>query len=201
MSAGSRFPARTREEMPTTEEREAHDFIKDCLLMGIKDEDKEVVLSREGKLLGHFATYTYSPTFGKAVFEVVKSLATLPLELNVRETVIFATAGFFKAKYPAYVHVPVARAFTTLAPAQIEILARGEKPNDLDVKEEAAYEVARALHITRGPLSQVIFDRCIKALGKEQTLSVIHFASFYALISSSVNGADVGLPYGESDVV
>lgn len=50
-------------------------------------------------------------------------------------------------------------------------------------------------------LSDEVFNRCVQAIGKDQTLSVIYVASFYALISSSVNGANVGLPYGEIHVV
>ena len=50
-------------------------------------------------------------------------------------------------------------------------------------------------------LSDEVFNRCVQAIGKDQTLSVIYVASCYALISSSVNGANVGLPYGEIHVV
>lgn len=40
MSAGNRFPTRTREEMPTKEAKETHDFIKNCLLQTVGEEDK-----------------------------------------------------------------------------------------------------------------------------------------------------------------
>lgn len=42
MSAGNRFLVRTRKEMPTKEAKETHDFIKNCLLQTVGEEDKHV---------------------------------------------------------------------------------------------------------------------------------------------------------------
>lgn len=42
MSAGTRWAARTREEMPTDEEKAIHDYIKKTLLLGIGEKDKKV---------------------------------------------------------------------------------------------------------------------------------------------------------------
>ncbi|KAE8410783.1 hypothetical protein BDV36DRAFT_109725 [Aspergillus pseudocaelatus] len=201
MSAGTRYPARTREEMPTEEEKAAHDYIKETLLYGVGEENKKVFLSPEDKLLGHFAAYTYSPAFGKAIFDVVRAFATLPLAPNVRETVILSTAGFYRARYPAYVHYPMAKSQTTLTEKQIELLHQGEKPTDLTEEEAVAFDVVQASQVTRGPLSNELFDRSVRLLGKDTTLAVLHLSGFYALISTLCNGCGAVLPYGETKVV
>ena len=107
----------------------------------------------------------------------------------------------FGARYPAYVHYPQAKARTTLTHKQIEILHQGEKPTDLAEEEDVAFDIVTALQVTRGPLSDELFDRGVRLLGKCSTLAIIHISGFYALISTICNGADVGLPYGETKAV
>lgn len=61
----------------------------------------------------------------------------------------------------------MARQQTTLSKEKVETLASGEKLGDLNEAEDAAFEVARALHITRGPLSDEVFNRYAQAVGKD----------------------------------
>lgn len=135
-----------------------------------------------------------APRIGKLGMQLVYSIGELPLPADAKETAILACGGHFQAAYELYAHEAVATGAGVLSKEQIHAIKQDEKPKDLNESCSLAFDVAKQLCGTPGPLPQEHWDKCVKAFGKEGTLALVHYVGLYAYICILLNAADAPVP-------
>lgn len=157
--------------------------------------DLAQLISPEGRVLGHFNTFSYLPTLVKPLFGTIASVYALSIPPNVREVALFAVCAHFNSSYQAFVHGTTAKHNgSTLKPEQLALLGRGERPGDLKPEESIAWDVVKELHGFE-KLTDDTFERSVELIGKEQTLNLIVYVGMSSFTAIVAKGADVGLPY------
>ncbi|KAK7716382.1 hypothetical protein SLS64_003536 [Diaporthe eres] len=212
MSAGNRYPVRSDSEM-SSEEKETYEFLKvvlsrhppphDHVSRGVtipcmpifSPTDLAQLISPEGRVLGHFNTFSYLPGLVKPLFGTIASVYALSIPPNVREVALFAVCAHFHSPYQAFVHGTTAKHNgSTLTAEQLEVLGRGERPGDLKPEEAVAWDVVKELHGSE-KLTDETFEKAVSCIGKEQTLHLIVYVGMSSFTAIVAKGADVGLPY------
>ena len=111
------------------------------------------------------------------------------LEPRLSELAILVTARVWDAAFEWQSHEPPARA-AGLGHEIIESLRRDEEPVFDKPDEAVVYEVSRTLNHERG-ISQDLYDRAEKLLGKDGLVDLIGVLGYYALISMTIKAFDV----------
>jgi 4-carboxymuconolactone decarboxylase len=75
-----------------------------------------------------------------------------------------------------------------------DAIAAGKKPDGLTADCALAYDVAKYLCGTPGPLPESLWDASVKAFGKDTTLALVTYVGFYAFVCIAVNACDVPAP-------
>ncbi|KAL1865338.1 hypothetical protein Daus18300_007228 [Diaporthe australafricana] len=192
MSAGNRYPVRPDGELSPAE-RESQEFLKAVLSRHPPPHDH--LISPEGRVLGHFNTFSYLPALVKPLFGTIASVYDLSIPPNVREVALFAVCAHFHSPYQAYVHGTTAKHNgSTLTPEQLAVLGRGVRPGDLKPEEDVAWDVVKELQGSQ-KLTDQTFDKAVGLMGKDQTLNLIVYVGMSTFTALVAKGADVGLPY------
>ncbi|KAG6361316.1 hypothetical protein INS49_009541 [Diaporthe citri] len=195
MSAGNRYPVRSDSELSPVE-KESYEFLKVVLSRHPPPHDH--LISPQGRVLGHFNTFSYLPGLVKPLFGTIASVYALSIPPNVREVALFAVCAHFHSPYQAFVHGTTAKHNgSTLTPEQLEVLGRGERPGDLKPEEAVAWDVVKELHGFE-KLTDEMFEKAVALIGKEQTLNLIVYVGMSSFTAIVAKGADVGLPYGRA---
>lgn len=113
---------------------------------------------------------------------------------EAREVAILTAGAHYKAVYEQYAHERIALSSTKLRQEQLDRIRQGEKPHDLDQASRIAYDVAYELVNKPSPLSKQSWDKAEKTLGRQSTLSLIHYCGYYAHACILLNGCDVPVP-------
>src|SRR4051812_27067066 len=99
----------------------------------------------DGALLGPWNPWLHEPKFGKAVWDLVKTMVSQPsLPASVREVAILVTGAHFRSAYELYAHVIVAEE-RGLSDDKLATIVAGRRPTALTRQESVAYDVASAL--------------------------------------------------------
>ena len=188
-----RIPAKTREEL-SPEQQKLNDEWANAAPNVFGPNGKLFVWADDrGAFTGPFPFMAYHPTAGKNLLNQMVSLAKLPLPPPVRETAILTTGTHFQAAYETYSHIPQA-VKAGLSQAQAETIVQGVKPEDLDEKCSVAYDVARYLCSSPGPLPAKMWDKAVSVLGKDSTVAMVHYVGFYSYVCVFLNASDSPLP-------
>jgi len=175
----SRIPALPRDELPDSLQP-VHDHLASFATSKFGNAFTYKDPSN-GALLGPFPFYVASGQFGATCLDFFGHFSSLPgLSKEARETAILAVGARYQAGFELYSHTNVARKATGLSDEQVESLAKGVKPEGLGDDCTAAFDAAVSLVSKPGALPQELWDRSIKALGKEGTISLVHFVGYYA---------------------
>ena len=194
---GSRIPPRTRDELSAKEQADYDDFSRIAEHGFGPDGEKFRYKDDNGAFVGPYALLTAAPDVGKLAMELVYSIGRLSgLPADAKETAILACGGHFQAAYELYAHENVAEKSGALTEAQINAIKNDQKPTDLNDECSLAYDIAKRLCSTPGPLPQQLWDGSIKAFGKEGTIALVHYTGFYAYLSMALNAVDVPVPAG-----
>ncbi|TKA70893.1 hypothetical protein B0A55_08093 [Friedmanniomyces simplex] len=189
-----RLPPLPRSDLPPSS-HQAHDTITSFFASSPLGSAFDYKRKADEALIGPMPFYLASPDIGQDVLGLVGKLATLPgLSLEARETAILAVGAKFKAGYELYAHTRMAMQTTKLEERQVDKIAKGEKPEGLDEESSVAYDVAAYLAGTPGPLPQELWERSVKALGKEGTVALVHYVGFYACTCIVLNAMDAPVP-------
>lgn len=192
---GSRIPPRARDELNAKEQAEYDDFSRIAEHGFGKDGEKFRYKDDRGAFVGPYALLTAAPEVGKLAMELVYSIGRLSgLPPDAKETAILACGGHFQAAYELYAHENVAEKSGALTRAQIDTIKLDQKPTNLNAECSLAYDVAKRLCGTPGPLPQQLWDSSIEAYGKEGTIALVHLVGFYAYLSMALNAVDVPIP-------
>jgi 4-carboxymuconolactone decarboxylase len=154
----------------------------------------------DGALLGPWNPWLHDPEVGAAFWTVTQALTKAQrIPDPARQVAILATGAHFGAAYELYAHGAVARQKHGMSDRRIATLAAGERPDDLDDEEAAAFEVAKAL-LGRGPLPAALYDRAVALFGQGGANELIWLVGHYCFVSMTLNGFDVPVPAGDPDL-
>lgn len=147
----------------------------------------------DGAMIGPYNVLLHYPQWGAAVWGVIEALGRhTVLDQRVHETAILVTGARSACRYELYAHEHVGGS-AGLTPAKVAAIAAGSRPHDLAEDEAVGYDVAHAL--TRGgSLPQSTYDRAVALLGQEGAAELCFLVGTYCLVSSLLNGFDVGVP-------
>ncbi|KAK4962470.1 hypothetical protein LTR10_000096 [Elasticomyces elasticus] len=189
----SRLPPLPRSELPPAQQQ-AHDDLT-AFAMSAFGTAFSYTRKEDDALLGPFPFYIQTPEIGLDTLGLLAKFSKLGgLSVEARETAVLAVGSVFQAGYELYAHERVALKATTLSQEQLECICSGGKPKDLGEDCQAAYDVATHLAKHPGPLPQELWDRSMKALGKEGTVALVHYVGFYAYICIVLNAIDEPVP-------
>lgn len=150
---------------------------------------------RDGALVGPFPAFLAAPEAGIGLLQHIGKVALIPgLPANARETAILSTGAHFKATYELYAHGRLAVKTTDLTQEQVDQICDSKKPEGLDEACSIAYDVAKYLSNTRGPLGQDLWDLSVKTLGRDGTLALVHYVGVYAYTCIILNAMDAPVP-------
>lgn len=191
----SRLPPKLRSEL-TPAEQEVHDKFYAVSERSFGPSGSKFIWKDNSNdaLIGPFPFFMAAPPAGNVLYDLIYAFAKLPLPPDAREVAILTVGGHFGAGYETYSHVPQAIA-AGLTREQAEMLQKGEsKPEELNERCEAAYDVARYLLTTKGPLAQELWDRAVEAFGKDGAVGLLHYIGFYSYVCVALNGIDAPVP-------
>ncbi len=117
---------------------------------------------------------------------------TLPPRLS--ELAIIVTGAFWKAGFEWAVHAPLA-AKAGIAPAAIEAIRRGERPDFAEEDEALIHDFARALHRDHR-VPDDLYARAQAVFGTRALVELVGILGYYTLISMTINAFEVPLPDG-----
>ncbi|MCK8785706.1 carboxymuconolactone decarboxylase family protein [Roseomonas sp. NAR14] len=146
-----------------------------------------------GGLRGPFSAWLRSPELAdllQKVGEKVRFRASLPAALN--ELAILVTARAWTSQFEWYAHRRLALE-AGLAPAIVEAIAAGRRPDGMGEAERAAYEFALELHRDRN-VSDPTFAAALARFGEAGVIELIAACGYYTLVSMTLNVSRVPLP-------
>lgn len=151
--------------------------------------------SSDGALVGPFPLYLASPEVGEHVLDLIGKMAAIPgLPADAKEVAILRVGAHYKAVYELYAHVNVATKKVGFSKDVAEAIARGEKPDGLNEGCSVAFDATAYLVAKPGPLPKEMWDRCIKAFGKDGTVALVHYVGAYAYTCIVLNAMDAPVP-------
>ena len=147
-----------------------------------------------GALMGPFPFFVYHPEVGKGLYELQRTFGKLPLPADVREVAILTAASQFGDTFATYAHEGIAVHTCKFLTDQAQSLRSGKKPDGLTKECSIAYDVAKSLSGTRGPLPENLWNEAVEVLGKDSTVGLIHYIAFYSYVAILLNGVDADVP-------
>jgi len=157
--------------------------------------DKFTWRRKDGSLVGPFPFFLAAPEAGKGFLEYLGKLAAIPgLPTEAKEVAIMSTGAHYQAPYELYAHGNIAAKTTKLSSDQVQQICDGKKPEGLNDACIAAYDVAKYLSSTPGPLPTHLWDKSVQALGKDGTVALVHYVGMYAYTCIILNAMDAPVP-------
>ena len=148
------------------------------------DDSRFVWKTSSDALVGPFSPLLYVPLpVAQHFLGIAAAIGQIPdFPPKSRETAILATGSHFGAVYEIYAHERVAEKTTELSRAQIKTITAGQKPQDLDDKSSAAFDVAIALSKGGGPLSDALFQEAKQQFGLIGAQALIQYVFAVLLV-------------------
>lgn len=151
---------------------------------------------RGAGLRGPFNGLLRSPELCDLVQRVgayVRFASSIPAALN--ELAICIVGRKWTAQYEFYAHRRLAIE-AGLAPAILDAIAEGRRPEGMSADEGAVYDFTTAL-LETGQVSDTDFKRVQDRFGDRGVIDLIGAAGYYTLVSMVLNVDRVPLPEGE----
>jgi 4-carboxymuconolactone decarboxylase len=181
-----------------TEQRSLYDFI-DQKFVPWSQKAKFAIKIDDGRLVGPFNTFLYSPKVSTAFLEFMEAETQFStLTARVREVVTLTCGAFWNAKYELYAHSALARK-AGLSEQTIRALATGQPPEALSVDETLAYDFTRQL-ITEHRVSEDLYSRAEAAFGKTELVNMTFLIGHYLLTSALLNTFETPAPDQQADI-
>lgn len=144
---------------------------------------------------GPFPILISSKQIGAQFIALNKSFRELEgFPADAREVAILTIGARYQAAFELYAHKSIAVNSKLLSQQQADLISMGKKPDDLNENCSLTYDAAYHLGNVPGPLPKELFDRCVKAFGKDGTLLLSHYTGIYAYTSILLNVADASAP-------
>jgi 4-carboxymuconolactone decarboxylase len=158
----------------------------------------EVLKQSSAGLGGPYGMLITSPELLKRYLlmtDYLRQKTSLPHRLN--EMAILLEARLWDAQYEWWAHEPLARK-AGLSNAIIEDLRAGRKPETMQPDEAMVYEVVTEL-LNQRRMSDDLFARATKTLGRQQVVDLVAVSGFYVMVSAVTIAGKVGVPNGGAD--
>ncbi len=174
------------------EQREVYDRMKAGMLPWAQESGFQAE-TENGRLLGPFNAFLYSPELGAAQLNYLNTERDATcLEARVREVVILTVGAVFESRYELYAHRAVA-AKAGLATEDIEALATGGEPKTVSPDELIAHRFVRAV-AKEHRVSPEVFAEAQRTFGHKGLVDMLHLAGLYMTVSSLLNAFEVPVP-------
>ena len=181
-----------------TEQRSLYDFI-DQKFVPWSQKAKFAIKIDDGRLVGPFNTFLYSPQVSTAFLEFMEAETQFStLTARVREVVTLTCGAFWNAKYELYAHSALARK-AGLSEQTIRALATGQPPEALSADEMLAHDFTRQL-ITEHRVSEDLYGRAEAAFGKTQLVNMTFLIGHYLLTAALLNTFETPAPDQQADI-
>ena len=175
-----------------TEQRSLYDFI-DQKFVPWSQKAKFAIKIDDGRLVGPFNTFLYSPQVSTAFLEFMEAETHFStLTARVREVVTLTCGAFWNAKYELYAHSALARK-AGLSEQAIQALATGKPPEALSADEMLAHDFTRQL-ITEHRVTEDLYSRAEAAFGKTELVNMTFLIGHYLLTSALLNTFETPAP-------
>ena len=152
-----------------------------------------IVSGPRGTVQGPFPTWMRNPEMamaGQKLGEYFRFNTTLSRDLA--EIAICVTAEHYKAAFEWWAHAKFAH--DAGVPTDVtEAVRQGREPVFEDIKSKTVYQTARALNL-RHRLSDEEYEIAVQVLGEQGLVDVIGLCGYYALVSLTLNVAEVPTP-------
>ncbi|KAK4541624.1 hypothetical protein LTR36_007768 [Oleoguttula mirabilis] len=151
-------------------------------------------LPSTGALIGPWGIHLHTPRLGRALMDFTTALRELPeLKAKTREIAILTVCVRERAFYEVYAHSRVAL-LLGLTDQELNMLVYGLCPESLTGEEKAAYDVARELCTSSGPIAQLTWDTAVVQLGRDGALALVQHIGHYRYLATIERGFDAQVP-------
>lgn len=192
-----RLPPVKREDLPASE-RTAFDGLAALAgdLFGPPNESPFFYKRHDdGAFVGPFPFFLEAPEAGEHAMALYGKLAGIPgLPADAKEVAILTVGAHFQAAYELYAHVNVATKKVAMPADQVNAIAQGKRPDGMNEGCAVAYDAARHLCATPGPLPRALWENCLSAFGKTGTVALVHYIGAYSYTCIILNGMDCPVP-------
>ncbi|KAK0253120.1 hypothetical protein LTR01_005593 [Friedmanniomyces endolithicus] len=161
-------------------------------LQGLFHSSVDGTAERPQAVGGPFPFFAVLPEIGRLSLDMLVGLGEATqgvLPLDAREVVSLVCAAHFGSVYATQAHTEIAMKLKLLSHAQCQSITAGEKAEGMSEVGNLAYETAYFLLNVRGPLSQELWDQCLRAFGKEGTVGLVHYVALCTWTSIALNAA------------
>ncbi|KAK5121653.1 hypothetical protein LTR85_004825 [Meristemomyces frigidus] len=122
------------------------------------------------------------------------ALRELPeLKAKTREIAILTVCVHERAFYEVYAHSRVAL-LLGLTDTELNMLVYGLCPETLSGEEKAAYDMARELCTSSGPVAQQTWDTAVIELSRNGVLALVHHIGYYKYLATIERGFNAEVP-------
>jgi len=152
---------------------------------------------KRGRMPGPLRVWLHSPEFGaraQRLGEFVRYDTMLGPQLS--ELAILVTARYWTSHYEWFAHKREALK-AGLDPAVIEAIATRQVPRFGDVKAQAVYDYAVALHGTHR-VPERVHAAARRELGDQGVVELVGLLGYYTLVAMTLNAFEFDLPEGEA---
>ncbi|ODQ96383.1 carboxymuconolactone decarboxylase family protein [Mycolicibacterium holsaticum] len=150
------------------------------------------VVDSQGRLIGPFNGYLYSPVIGAALFDAENIFATSSLPDRVKEVAVLAVSGMWGTEYTIYAHGQTAR-LAGLPEEAIQSLANGQAPVGLTGDELIAAQLVQEL-VSTYQISDETYHAAEAAFGRAGVIDLINLTGTYLGTSAMLNAFEVPAP-------
>lgn len=195
--SGSRLPALQREHVANPDQKAAFDALEKeaAATFGPPGQSPFVYKNSSGAFVGPFPFFLAAPDAGTHFLGLFRKLSQIPgLPPDVKETVILAVGAHFQASYEMYAHSAIAIDKVGMSAEAVEVIKKGEKPGSLSEECSLAYDTSMWLLEKPGKLRDELWERCVKAFGKEGAVALVHYVGGYAYTCIVLNAMDAPVP-------
>ena len=191
---GGRLPLLERDQLSPAQEK-LYDYLVE---VWVPQGEKAGFATRlpDGRFIGPFNGFLHVPEIAHALTEWGQEQShSGVLSPEIRETVILAVGSVWKPAYELYAH-RAAGAAAGLDKRDIESLAAGTLPENLDAPTSTAYRFSRSLAATyHVPDDQ--YAAALDEFGIKGVLAIVHLVGHYLTMSALLNAFRVPAPSPE----
>ena len=150
---------------------------------------------------GPFNLMLRSPAMGGRLMDLLQYFndETRVLDPVCRRLAVLVLARRAGARYAWWTHSRRALKAGQLAPATIDALNRGQRPQGLAPKQAATVDFV--VELTGGGVSDATFARMRALADEAEIVELIVFCGTYTTVAFLLNEGQVGIPEGETDTL
>ena len=149
-------------------------------------------ITADGKLIGPFNTYLYSPITTRFLQWMQADSKHTSLNKRVHEIVILSTGAVWQSPYELYAHSAVART-VGVPEAAIKALVAGGSSEELTPDEQTAHRFARQLTMDR-KVAPELYREAEAAFGRTRVVDMVYLVGMYLLTCALLNDFEISAP-------